>query len=87
VFKDYGKWKRYIVDIFLPIVNSENGDLLSLPFEGGIMHQPYMTMQIITCIQIEFRKYLSAQRKKMFAKQGNGPASARRRPHPHRVRS
>ena len=68
LFEEYGRWLHYITDVFLPIVDSENGDLRSLPFEGGVMRQPYMTMQIVTCIQNEFKKFLSKERERMTSK-------------------
>ena len=45
----------YITDIFLPIVDSETGDWRHLPFPGSMMDQPYMTMQILKLIQLNFR--------------------------------
>lgn len=52
----------------MPIRNSENGDFISLPFEGPITDQPYMTMQIIKLAQLNYKKYLEDKIKKMKAK-------------------
>lgn len=48
----------YITDIFLPICDSDTGDFRVLPFPGSILDQPYMTMQVLKVIQVEFRKSL-----------------------------
>jgi len=66
--KEYKKWIPYIVDIYLPIRNSENGDLISLPFEGSIMDQPYMTMAIIKLAQLNYKKFLEQKMKKLKSK-------------------
>ena len=57
--EECGRWLLYITDIFLLIVDSETGDWRHLPFPGSAMDQPYMTMQILKLIQLNFRKYLS----------------------------
>jgi len=46
----------YITDIYLPVCDSETGDFRVLPFPGGVLDQPYMTMQVLKVIQMEFRK-------------------------------
>jgi hypothetical protein len=74
---EYGRWLGYIVNVFMPIVDSENGDLRSLPFEGGIMSQPYMTMSLIRHIQGKFKEEIAKKHKKMMAKTG-GQKSPRR---------
>ena len=48
----------YITDIYLPICDSDTGDFRTLPFPGGVLDQPYMTMQILKIIQSEYRKNL-----------------------------
>ena len=48
-----------ITNIFLPIIDSETEDWRHLPFHGSIMNQPYMTMQILKLLQLNFRKHLS----------------------------
>lgn len=55
LFDEYREWLPFIVDIYAPIRNSENGDFLHLPFEGSIMDQPYQTMQILKEIQNTYR--------------------------------
>lgn len=64
MFNEYRTWIPYITDIFLPIVDSETGDLRSMPFEGSISEQPYMTMQVIKLIQLNYRKHLNEKVKK-----------------------
>lgn len=56
LFQEYHRWLPYITDIYLPICDSQTGDLRHLPFEGTIMDQPYMTMQILGVIQGVYRK-------------------------------
>ena len=48
----------YITDIYLPICDSDTGDFRTLPFPGGVLDQPYLTLQILKIIQAEYRKYL-----------------------------
>ena len=62
--EECGRWLLYITDIFLPIVDSETGDWRHLPFPGSAMDQPYMTMQILKLIQLNFRKHLAEKDKK-----------------------
>lgn len=49
----------YITDFFLPICDSDTGDFKILPFPGGVLDQPYMTMQVLKVIQAEYRKHLN----------------------------
>jgi len=65
IFKEYGKWLMWITDIFLPICESEHGDLLFLPFEGTILDQPYMSMNVVKYIQSQYRKFLNDQMTKL----------------------
>ena len=58
----------YVTDLFLPIVDSETGDLRSLPFPGAATDQPYMTMQVIKLIQLNYRKHLADKMKKIKGK-------------------
>ena len=53
----------YITDIFLPICDSDTGDFRTLPFPGGVLDQPYMTMQVLKVIQAEYRKNLKEKMK------------------------
>lgn len=55
----------YITDIFLPICDSDTGDFRTLPFPGGILDQPYMTMQVLKIIQSEYRKHLNEKVKRI----------------------
>ena len=68
VFKECGKWLCYITDLFLPIVDTETGDLRVLPFPGSAADQPYMSMQVIKLIQLNYRKHLADKMKKLKAK-------------------
>lgn len=55
----------YITDFFLPICDSDTGDFKILPFPGGVLDQPYMTMQVLKIIQSEYRKHLNERVKSM----------------------
>lgn len=50
-----------IADVYLPYCNSENGDYLNLPFGGGIMEQPYMTMKVLDLIRLNYKLYIKEQ--------------------------
>lgn len=65
IFREHGRWLSYVTDLFLPIVDSETGDLRSLPFPGAASDQPYMTMQVIKLIQLNYRKHLADRMKKL----------------------
>ena len=68
ICNEYREWLPYINDIYLPICDSETGDFRTLPFEGSIMEQPYMTMNILKLIQLNYRKVLSDKIKKKMGK-------------------
>ena len=68
IFRENGRWLGYVTDLFLPIVDSETGDLRSLPFPGSASDQPYMTMQVIKLIQLNYRKHLADKMKRIKAK-------------------
>lgn len=79
MFREYSRWLPYIVDLFLPICNSENGDFMTMPFDGSLAEQPYMTMQILLLIQNNFKQMLSEKVEKMKAKAAAGRRYRRRR--------
>jgi hypothetical protein len=54
--------------VYLPICDSESGDLRQMPFPGSVMEQPYMSMQVIKLIQLNYRKHLADKVKKIKAK-------------------
>lgn len=72
IFQAYSRWIPYIVDVFLPICDSESGDLRMLPFPGSLMDQPYMTMQIILTVQGEYKAFLGERVEKMKANTNRG---------------
>lgn len=51
----------YISDVFLPIADTETGDFRRLPFEGDTLDQPYMTLQVVKLIQLNYRLNLKQQ--------------------------
>ena len=68
VYKECSRWIPYVTDLYLPIADSETGDFRSLPFEGSISDQPYMTMQVLKLIQLNYRRHLNEKIKKMKSK-------------------
>jgi len=49
----------------LPIADSETGDFRHLPFAGAIAEQPYMTMQVLKLIQLNYRKHVAEKAKRL----------------------
>lgn len=49
----------------MPACDSETGDLRHLPFEGSVADQPYMSMQIIKLIQLNYRRHLAEKMKSL----------------------
>jgi len=68
LYAEYGHWLFYITDIYLPCCDSESGDFRHLPFAGSLMDQPYMSMQILKLIQLNYRRHVHEQAKKMTQK-------------------
>lgn len=68
LYREYGHWLFYITDIFLPCCDSESGDFRHLPFAGSLMDQPYMTMQALKLIQLNYRRHLHEQARKLTQK-------------------
>ena len=58
----------YITDIYLPLCDSDSGDFRTIPFPGGILDQPYMTMQVLKVIQMEYRKHIAEKNKNLIHK-------------------
>lgn len=56
LFDEYKEWLPYIIDIYAPIRDSENGDFRFLPFEGSLMDQPYNMMLVLKEIQNAYRE-------------------------------
>ena len=77
LYKEYGRWLCYITDIFMPICDSETGDFRTMPFSGPVTDQPYMTMQIIRLVQMNYRKHLDEKMKKIRPSGGNRPKAGR----------
>jgi len=74
LYREYGRWLGYITDVYLPICDSENGDFRMLPFKGTIMDQPYMSMQVIRLVQMNYRKHLNENMKRIQAKTPRRPS-------------
>jgi hypothetical protein len=56
--------------VYLPVCDSETGDFRTLPFPGGAMDQPYMSMQILKLIQLNYRRHLNEKMKRITGKKG-----------------
>ena len=57
----------------MPICDSETGDLRNMPFSGPVTNQPYMTMQIIRLVQMNYRKHLNDKMKSIKASPKSRP--------------
>ena len=57
----------------MPICDSETGDLRHMPFSGPVTDQPYMTMQIIRLVQMNYRKHLNENMKKIKSSPNTRP--------------
>jgi len=62
LYREYGRWLPFITDIYLPICDSQSGDFRMLPFPGGVLDQPAITMELLRLIQLNYR---IAMRKQM----------------------
>lgn len=54
------KW-GIIIRVFLMCVNHENATIEHLPYSGGIMEQPYKTMQVFELLQTLFIKQINKE--------------------------
>ena len=57
----------YITDLYLPCADTETGDFRMFPFPGSAAEQPYMTMQVLKLIQLQYRMHLEEKMKKIRA--------------------
>lgn len=60
----YAKWLPYIVNLYLPLCDSETGDYRHLPFPGSWVEQPAATMEILRVIQLGYRKVIAEEIKR-----------------------
>jgi hypothetical protein len=65
IFEEYKEWRHWISNIFLPLINTENGDFIHFPYEGGILDQGYISMEILYLLQQCYRKVQYEKMKKM----------------------
>jgi len=52
---EYAKWIPAVINLYLPIVDSESGDFRHLPFPGALSEQPHVTMELLRIIQLAYR--------------------------------
>lgn len=64
MFKQDPKLLFLISDIYLPYCNSENGDYSQMLIDGSISEQPYMTMKTLDLIKLNYKIFISEERKK-----------------------
>ena len=53
--REYAKWLPYIVNLYLPICDSETGDFRHFPFPGAPVEQPHVTMETLRLVQLNYR--------------------------------
>jgi hypothetical protein len=63
----YQKWK-YFFDVFVMSRDARYGNLLHLPFEGGVFEQPSKTMDAIMLIQSVYIEHLKEEQEKASKK-------------------
>lgn len=51
-------WMPWI-ELFLPMINNRHGFFQHLPFSGGYLEQPHVTMRILRTIQSAYYEYLA----------------------------
>jgi hypothetical protein len=56
---EYHKWIPAIINLYLPIVDSESGDFRHLPFSGSLADQPHVTMELLRIVQLAYRSEVS----------------------------
>lgn len=64
MFFEYKEWIPYVTDLALPLINSETGDLLRLPFSGSLMEQPSKTMRLVYIVQATFKEHIKKEMSK-----------------------
>lgn len=65
LFTEYKDWKLWITNIFLPIIDTEKGDFRSFPYEGTVLEQGFISMEILYLIQSTYRKVQYQNMKKL----------------------
>ena len=61
------KWRVYF-EVFSICVDSRYGNILHLPYSGGVMEQPHRELQILQYLQSLYREYLNEETKKIQSK-------------------
>ncbi len=77
IYSEYRHWLFYVVHVFLPMIDSETGDYLHLPYEGAMTDQPYVTMKILNCIQDAYREVLKEKTQQRLKQQTSAARSGR----------
>ena len=61
---EYAKWLPYIVQLYLPLIDSESGDFLHFPYPGSLVEQPHITMETLRLVQLNYRIAVREQMKR-----------------------
>jgi hypothetical protein len=64
VQEDVERWNA-VIKLYLSVVDSENGAMHVLPYEGGLLNQPWRTMQVFEVIQSKFQQRLKEENESM----------------------
>ena len=48
--------QRPFVFVFTPLINTETGDFINFPYEGGYMKQPNKLMNLMRIIQMNYKR-------------------------------
>lgn len=68
IYNERRKWLPWIQDVFLPLCDSEHGDFLHYPYGGSLLEQPYVTMQVLRLIQLNYKQVLHKQMEEAMKK-------------------
>lgn len=71
VLEECGRWLFYLTDLFLPSIDTETGDFRNPPFPGSMADQPYMTMQLLKLMQLNYRKHLAEKAESLKLKKNS----------------
>ena len=56
LLEEGGHWLPFVDDIFTPLINTETGDFINFPYEGGYMKQPNKLMNLMRIIQMNYKR-------------------------------
>jgi hypothetical protein len=65
IWEEYGHWLPYITSLFLPLIDSDNGDFRHFPHGDSLLNEDYITMIILLQIQQVYKAYIIELNKKI----------------------